>query len=82
MWNRIDARNIHSFAVSIGSDQKITSTPLLEYIANAKQERRDERKRKVEDRKRQRDEEKQRKKIQVAKSIPKAIEEDAKVSSN
>lgn len=60
-------------------DQKITSTPLLEYIANVKQERRDDRKRKIEDRKRQRDEEKHRKKNQVAKSIPKAIAEDAKV---
>lgn len=60
-------------------DQKITSTPLLEYLANVKQERRDERKRKVEDRKRQRDDEKQRKKNQVAKSIPKAINEDPKV---
>lgn len=54
---------------------------MLEYIANVKQERRDERKRKVEDRKRQREEEKQRKKNHVAKSIPKAIEEDAKVRS-
>lgn len=65
--------------VSIGLDQKITSTPLLEYIANVKQERRDDRKRKIDDRKRQRDEEKQRKKNQVVKSIPRAIEEDAKV---
>lgn len=61
------------------ADQKITSTPLLEYIANVKQQRRDDRKRKVEDRKKQREDEKQRKKNQVAKSIPKAIEEDAKV---
>lgn len=61
------------------TDQKITSTPLLEYLANVRQERRDERKRKTEDRKRQRDDEKQRKKNQLVKSMPKTIEEDAKV---
>lgn len=64
------------------ADQKITSTPLLEYLANVRQERRDERKRKVEDRKRQREEEKQRKKNQLAKSMPKTIEEDSKVWNN
>lgn len=57
----------------------ITSTPLLEYLANLKQERRDERKRKVDERKQKREDEKQRKRGQVAKSIPKAIVEDAKV---
>lgn len=54
---------------------------MLEYIANVKQERRDERKRKIEDRKRQREEEKQRKKSHIAKSIPKSIEEETKVKS-
>ena len=62
------------------SDQKITSTPLLEYIASVKQERREERKKKIEDRKKAREEEKQRKKSQVVKGIPKAIVEDPKVS--
>lgn len=52
---------------------------MLEYLANVRQERRDERKRKNEDRKRAREEEKQRKKNQMAKSMPKTIEEDAKV---
>lgn len=60
----------------------ITSTPLLEYLANLKQERRDERKRKVEERKTRRDDEKQRKRTQVAKSIPKSIAEDAKVTNS
>lgn len=60
-------------------DQKITSTPLLEYLANVRQERRDERKRKIEDKRRQREDEKHRKKNQLAKSMPKTIEEDAKV---
>lgn len=44
-----------------------------------KQGHREERKRKNEERKRTREEEKQRKKNQVAKSIPKAIQEDEKV---
>lgn len=64
------------------ADQKITSTPLLEYLANVRQERRDERKRKIEDKKRQREEEKQRKKNQLAKSMPKTIDEDAKVCNH
>lgn len=65
--------------VLVSIDQKITSTPLLEYLANVRQERRDERKRKIEDRKRHREEEKQRKKNQLVKSLPKTIEEDVKV---
>lgn len=47
-----------------------------------RQERRDERKRKNEDRKRAREEEKQRKKNQLAKSMPRTIEEDAKVRNS
>lgn len=59
-------------------DQKITSTPLLEYLANVRQARRDERKRKSEDKKQQREEEKQRKN-QMAKSMQKTIEEEVEV---
>ncbi|XP_055311107.1 regulator of nonsense transcripts 3B-like [Sitodiplosis mosellana] len=66
------------YSFQLKDDQKITSTPLLEYLANVRQERRDERKRKIEDKKRQREEEKQRKKNQLAKSMPKTIDEDAK----
>lgn len=69
------------FGISTTTDQKITSTPLLEYLANVRQERRDERKRKIEDKKKQREEEKQRKKNQLAKSMPKTIDEDAKVKA-
>lgn len=43
-------------------DKKITTTPLLEFLANKKQERRDERRRKIEDKKKQRDDDKTRKK--------------------
>lgn len=62
------------------ADQKITSTPLLEYLANVKQERRDERKRKSDERKKNRDEDKQRKRDKVAKTIPESIAEEAKVN--
>lgn len=44
------------------TDKKITSTPLLEFLASKKQERRDEKRRKNEDKKKQRDDEKNRKK--------------------
>lgn len=56
-------------------EKKITSTPLLEFIANKKVERREERKKKIDDRKRQRDDDRNRKKSQVAKSIPSSIRE-------
>lgn len=57
------------------AEKKITSTPLLEFIANKKVERREERKKKIDDRKRLRDDDRNRKKNQVAKSIPSSIRE-------
>lgn len=53
-------------------ERKITSTPLLEFIANKKLE---EKKKKVDERKRQRDDDRNRKKSQVAKAIPSSIRE-------
>lgn len=49
---------------------------MLEYIANKKQEKRDERKRKSDEKKRKRDEERQKKKQQVAKLVPVTIQEE------
>ncbi|KAJ6640944.1 Regulator of nonsense transcripts 3B [Pseudolycoriella hygida] len=63
------------YSYQIKDEKKITSTPLLEYIANKKMERREERKKRIDDRKRQRDDERNRKKNQVAKSIPSRIQE-------
>lgn len=57
-------------------DKKITSTPLLQYLANRKQERKDDRKRKIEQKRRQRDEERRKKRNQMAKSIPASIKEE------
>lgn len=56
-------------------EKKITSTPLLEYIASKKVERREERKKKIDERKRQREDDRSRKKSQVVKSIPSSIRE-------
>ncbi|CAD7078050.1 unnamed protein product [Hermetia illucens] len=67
------------YSFQLKDDKKITSTPLLQYLANKKQERRDERKRKLEEKRRLREEERQRKKNLVSKNIPQAItEEEAK----
>lgn len=64
------------FSYQFKDDKKITKTPLLEYLANKKQEYRDERKRRTDDRKKKREEERQRKKSSVAKTIPAAIQEE------
>ncbi|XP_055700869.1 regulator of nonsense transcripts 3B-like [Phlebotomus papatasi] len=66
------------FTYQFKDDKKIKSTPLLEYIANKRQEKREEKKRKMEEKRRQREEEKQKKKNQVAKAIPAAIAEQEK----
>lgn len=84
MWRPeegIQVCNVDFFCFDFGlaDSSKVTSTPLLEYIAKLKEDRRDDRKRKIEDKKRQREEERQRKRNQVAKGIPKPIVEDAKV---
>lgn len=71
--------NVDIVCFVFADSSKVTSTPLLEYIAKLKEDRRDDRKRKIEDKKRQREDEKQRKRNQVAKGIPKPIVEEAKV---
>ncbi|GAB0097016.1 hypothetical protein DMENIID0001_126060 [Sergentomyia squamirostris] len=66
------------FTYQFKDHKEIKSTPLLEYIATKRQEKREERKRKVEEKRRLREEEKQKKKIQVAKQIPASIAEQEK----
>lgn len=58
------------------ADKKITSTPLLEYIASKKLARREERRKRIEDRKKQREDDKVRKQNQVSKAIPASIQEE------
>lgn len=53
-------------------DKKITSTPLIEYLASKNAAKRDESRRKKE---KSRQEEKAKKKIQIAKHIPESIRE-------
>ncbi|XP_062550818.1 regulator of nonsense transcripts 3B [Armigeres subalbatus] len=61
------------YTYKIKDEEKITSTPLLEYIAQKKQEKRDEKRKKMEEKKKQRKEERQKKNV---KSIPDAIKEE------
>lgn len=63
------------FTFQLKDDKKITSTPLLEFLAAAKEEKRMARKNKIDVKKKQRDEEKQRKKKEVAKNVPEPIKE-------
>ncbi|XP_059613899.1 regulator of nonsense transcripts 3B-like [Phlebotomus argentipes] len=66
------------FTYQFRDDKKIKSTPLLEFIATKRQEKREEKKRKVEEKRRAREEEKLKKKNQVAKGIPASIAEQEK----
>lgn len=61
------------YTYKIKDEEKITSTPLLEYIAQKKQEKRDEKRKKNEEKKKQRKEERQKK---SGKAIPEAIKEE------
>lgn len=64
------------YSYKIKDEKKITSTPLLEFIAQKKQEKRDEKRRKLEEKKKQRKEERQKKSQAVGKTIPEVIKEE------
>uniref|UniRef100_A0A1Q3FE14 UPF3 domain-containing protein n=1 Tax=Culex tarsalis TaxID=7177 RepID=A0A1Q3FE14_CULTA len=64
------------YSYKIKDEKKITSTPLLEFIAQKKQEKRDEKRRKLEEKKKQRKEERQKKAQGVGKGIPEVIKEE------
>lgn len=63
------------FSFQLKDDKKITSTPLLEFLAAAKEEKREAKRKKIEEKKKVRDEEKTKKKKDVAKGIPEPIKE-------
>lgn len=63
------------FTYKIKDEEKITSTPLLEYIAQKKQEKREEKRKKMEEKKKQRKEERN-KKSQPGKAVPEVIKEE------
>ncbi|XP_058830902.1 regulator of nonsense transcripts 3A [Topomyia yanbarensis] len=63
------------YSYQIKDEKKVTSTPLLEYIAQKRQEKREEKRRKMEEKKKQRKEERQ-KKSQTGKPISESIREE------
>ncbi|XP_065093098.1 regulator of nonsense transcripts 3A-like [Ochlerotatus camptorhynchus] len=63
------------FTYKIKDEEKIISTPLLEYIAQKKQEKREEKRKKMEEKKKQRKEDRH-KKSQPGKAIPEVIKEE------
>lgn len=64
------------YSYRIKDEKKVTSTPLLEFIAQKKQEKRDEKRRKLEEKKKIRKEERQKKAQGVGKTIPEVIKEE------
>lgn len=72
--NKTEGKLEYSYQVK--EEVEITTTPLLEFLANKKREKIAERKKKQDERKKRRDDEKQRKKQQVAKGIPEPIKEE------
>ncbi|XP_055627976.1 regulator of nonsense transcripts 3A [Toxorhynchites rutilus septentrionalis] len=63
------------YSYKIKDEKKITSTPLLEFIAQKKQEKREEKRKKMEEKKKQKKEDRQ-KKIQPSKTVSEVIKEE------
>jgi regulator of nonsense transcripts 3 len=63
------------YSYKIKDEQKITSTPLLDYIHAKQQEKRDAKKKKAEEKRKYREEEKQKKKEKIAMKVPEPIKE-------
>lgn len=62
------------FSLDRKKEEKITSTPLLQYLANKKEKRREEAKRRQEEKRRQRDDDKEKKKqVQSQQQVTKII---------
>ncbi|XP_058055038.1 regulator of nonsense transcripts 3A [Anopheles bellator] len=74
-------RGTQEFNFNLEPEEKIKTTPLLEYVAQRKQERQDERRRKQEEKRKVRDEERHGRKTQIAKSMPEAIKEEREVTA-
>ncbi|XP_058119664.1 regulator of nonsense transcripts 3B isoform X2 [Anopheles coustani] len=72
----LHGRGTQEFSFKLEQENKTTTTPLLEFIAQKKQEKRDERRRKQEEKRKARDEERHTRKTQIAKAIPAAIKEE------
>ncbi|KFB51374.1 AGAP006649-PA-like protein [Anopheles sinensis] len=72
----LHGRGTQEFSFKLEQENKTTTTPLLEFIAQKKLEKRDERRRKQEEKRKARDEERHTRKTQIAKAIPAAIKEE------
>lgn len=66
------------YSYKLKDDKKITSTPLLEFLANKKHDRREDKKRKGDDKRKQRDDDRQKKRGQVSRNMPSSIKEEEK----
>lgn len=71
--NKAEGKLEYSYQVK--EEVEITSTPLLEFLANKKRVKIEERKRKQDERRKRRDEERHRKKQEVSKAIPEPVKE-------
>lgn len=63
------------YSYKIKDEQKITTTPLLDFLHAKQQEKRDAKKKKIDEKRRQRDEEKQKRKEKIAQKVPEPIKE-------
>ncbi|XP_052894492.1 regulator of nonsense transcripts 3B [Anopheles moucheti] len=72
----LHGRGTQEFSFKIEQEEKTTTTPLLEFIAQRKQEKRDEKRRKQEEKRRMREEERHMRKTQIAKAMPDVIREE------
>lgn len=73
--NQKETKTSVEYSYQLKDDKKITTTPLIEFLASKNQEKRDAKRRKQDDKRKQRDDEKTKKKIQVAKNVPESIRE-------
>uniref|UniRef100_A0A182RDK1 UPF3 domain-containing protein n=1 Tax=Anopheles funestus TaxID=62324 RepID=A0A182RDK1_ANOFN len=72
----LHGRGTQEFSFKIEQEEKTTTTPLLEFIAQRKQEKRDEKRRKQDEKRRMREEERHMRKTQIARAMPDVIREE------
>ncbi|XP_050093039.1 regulator of nonsense transcripts 3A [Anopheles aquasalis] len=73
-------RGTQEFSFNLEPEEKIVMTPLLEYVAQRKLEKRDERRRKQEEKRKAREEERSIRKSQIAQAIPESIKEEKEIT--
>uniref|UniRef100_A0A2M4BFT5 Putative nonsense-mediated decay protein upf3 n=1 Tax=Anopheles marajoara TaxID=58244 RepID=A0A2M4BFT5_9DIPT len=73
-------RGTQEFSFNLEPEEKIVMTPLLEYVAQRKLEKRDERRRKQEEKRKAREEERSMRKSQIAQAIPESIKEEKEIT--